>query len=154
MSVRWLLRNAAMPLLVLVVAAAADPTVGPVAAGKKDPDARGPRITMTLRGRRGELGGGQKGLVPNNPSKDLVVLLKIEGVPDRLRNKLFFEASFTAAGEKRTFNLMSVPTTGHVWAAGVVPIRADKMTVSLGGGTPPLIVSLPKAIAETVKAAD
>src|SRR5207248_9002449 len=98
---------------------------------------------------------GQK-LFPNNPSRDLVVVLKIQGVrgPDRLG--LFDRMHVLVKGEKREFNSMSIPDNENrpIWAAAVGPTDAQELTLVLGEGYSPLSCRLDGPVVELAKMSD
>jgi len=105
-------------------------------------EGRAPRIAKAVRTRKAILGDQQ--LTANSPS-DVVVVLKIDGLPADFRTVNLFRAEVTAGGEKRRMYL-----TADNWTATIVPITAEKLTLTVSG-LPPLSIDLPKNILDETK---
>lgn len=125
----------------------------------RDEDYRGPpKIAKAIRGRQALIDRTRdQRLYPNNPSRDVVVVLKILGMrggDDRL--SLFDQAHVLVKGEKRQFNSMTIPSKENaaIWAATVVPIDATELTLILGGDRAPLTCALDGPIVDLARMGD
>jgi hypothetical protein len=118
-----------------------DATVGEVdpVPKKLDPVPKkkgGFKLTTLVRARRVLLNDG-KVLTPTVPESDVVLLLKIEGVPANVMTDgfgLFKNSYVMAGGKKQMFTTMTVPASGNfIVAAGVIPATARKATLHING---------------------
>lgn len=126
------------------------PLAQPKEAGKPSP---APRVVSIARGKRGDLGNGQK-LLANLPNENVVVL-KLDGVPAALGGReILLGATYKAGGANRTFNTVTVLQRGGVWVGGAVPNSATTITIMLPGNVAPFTVDLPAEVADEVKGFD
>lgn len=120
------------------------------AAGKQLPP---PKVAKIARGKRGDVGGGDK-LTANLANHDVVVI-KLEGIPATVKGfEIIRGASFKAGGESVNFNSVLGSPPGPVWVGAVVPANAKTITITLPGNIAPFTVDLPAKVEDEVKAYD
>jgi hypothetical protein len=113
------------------------------------------KLTTLVRARRVLLNDG-KVLTPNAPESDVVLLLKIEGVPANVMTDgigLFKNSYVMAGGKKQMFTTMTVPASGNfIVAAGVIPATARKATLHINGMAA-VTLDLPTMVLDSVNEA-
>jgi hypothetical protein len=141
----WLVAGGGGLLLVAVIV-----TVLLLVLGGGDAD------TRVVRARRALLDAARgERLTPNNPGRDVVVVLRIK-LPTAKGSQLgqMSKSYLMAAGQRRSFNFMrSGGPSEPVWLAAVVPIEAKTVTLHWGD-EPPKTIDLPETIVDEAKAFD